>query len=62
VASTVQGKCVYRALVGKLEGKRVLRRLGSRWEYIIGIYFQETSLDVVDRTDLADDTASGVFA
>jgi len=58
VPSTVQGKGVYRALVGKLEGKKAL----GIWEYNIRIYFQEISLEVVDRIDLAQDTASGGFA
>jgi len=58
VPSTVQGKGVYRALAAKLEGKKAL----GIWEYTIRIYFQEISLEVVDRIDLAQDMASGGFA
>jgi hypothetical protein len=54
----VQGKGVYRALVGKLEGKKAL----GIWEYTIRIYFQEISAEVVDRTNLAQDTGSSGFA
>lgn len=51
---------MYRALVGKREGKKVL----GLWEYTstIRIYFQEISLEVVERIDLAQCTASGGFA
>jgi hypothetical protein len=58
VSSTAQEKSPYRALVGKLDGKKAL----EIWKYTIRIYFQEISLKVVDRTDLAQDTASGGFA
>jgi len=58
VSRTVPGEGVYRALVGKLEGKKA----HGIWEYTISIYFQEINLEVVDRTDLAQDTASGGFA
>jgi len=54
----VPGEGVYRALVGKLEGKKA----HGIWESTISIYFQEINLEVVDRTDLAQDTASGGFA
>jgi len=53
-----QGKSLYRALVGKLDGKKAL----GIWKYTIRIYFQEISLKVLDRTDLTQDTASGWFA
>ena len=36
-----ESRDVYRILVGKPEGRRPLRRLGSRWEHSIKIDIQE---------------------
>jgi hypothetical protein len=41
VACVLEGRDVYRVLVGKTEGKRPLGRLRRRWEYIIKVDLQE---------------------
>jgi hypothetical protein len=40
-SSDGKGRGMYRVLVGKPEGKRLLRRPERRWEYNIKIYLQE---------------------
>jgi hypothetical protein len=46
---------VYRALVGKPEGKRPLGRTRHRWEDNIKIYLQEEGCGGMDWIDLAKD-------
>jgi hypothetical protein len=40
-----EGRCVYRVLVGKAEGKRPLGRPRSRWENNIKMDLRETGID-----------------
>jgi hypothetical protein len=44
---------IYRVLVGKLEGKRLLGRPRRRWEDNINIDFQEVGFEVMDWIELA---------
>jgi hypothetical protein len=46
---------VYRVLVGKLEGKRPLRRHMHRWEDNIKMDLQEVGCGVMDWIDVAQD-------
>jgi hypothetical protein len=46
---------VYRVLVGKPEGKRLLGRTRRRWEDNIEMDLQEVGCEVIDRVDLAQD-------
>jgi hypothetical protein len=46
---------MYRALVGKPEGKRPLGRPRRRWEENIKIVLQEVGCGDMDLTDLAQD-------
>jgi hypothetical protein len=45
----------YRVLVGKLEGKRPLRRPRRRWAHKAKIYLREIEWGGVDWTDLAEE-------
>ena len=51
--STYQGRCAYRVLVGKLEGKRPLVRPRRRWEDTIKMDFQEVGWGGMDWIGLA---------
>ena len=55
VASVGEGRSLYRVLVGKLEGKRPLGRLRSRWENNIKMDLQEVGCGVMDWIELAQD-------
>ena len=46
---------IYRVLVGKLEGKRTLWRLGHRWEDNIKMDLQEVGCGGMDWIELAQD-------
>ena len=48
-------KCVYRVLVGKLEGKRPLGRPRHRWEENIKMDLQEVGCGDMDWIELARD-------
>jgi len=48
-------RSVYRVLVGKSEGKRLLARPRRRWEDNIKMDFQEMGFRVVDWIRLAQD-------
>jgi hypothetical protein len=50
-----EGRSVYRALVGKPEGKRPFERLRHRWEDNIKMDLQEMRCGVIDWIDLAQD-------
>jgi len=50
-----QSRGVYRVLVGKLGGKRLLGRPRRRWEDNITMDLQEVECDGMDRIDLAQD-------
>ena len=49
---------VYRVLVGKLEGKRLLGRLRRRWEDNIKMYFKEVGCEGVYWISVAQDRDS----
>jgi hypothetical protein len=51
-------RSVYRVLVGKPEGKRLLGRPMCRWEDSIKMDLQEVGCGVVDWIKLAPDTES----
>jgi hypothetical protein len=55
VARTGERRGVYRALVGKPEGKRLLGRSRRRWEYIIKMDLQEVRCGRMDWIELAQD-------
>jgi hypothetical protein len=55
VARTGEERNVYRVLMGKLEGKRVLGRLRLRWEDGIRVDCREIGLGSVDWIQLAQD-------
>jgi hypothetical protein len=46
---------VYKVCVGKLAGKRTLRRIRHRWEDGIKMDLTEIGWECVERIDLADD-------
>jgi len=46
---------IYRGLVGKPEGKRILGRLSRRWEGNIKMSLQEVGCGDVDWSELAQD-------
>ena len=46
---------MYRVLVGKPEGKRLLERLRRRWENNIKMGLQEVGCGDIDWTELAQD-------
>jgi hypothetical protein len=43
-----EGRCVYRVLVGRLEGKRPLGRPRCRWEDNINLGLREIGIDVAN--------------
>jgi hypothetical protein len=45
VARMVEGRGVYRVLVGRPEGERPLGRPRHRWEYNIKLYLREIGID-----------------
>jgi hypothetical protein len=51
----LEGRGVYRVLVGKSEGKRPLGRLRCRWGDDIKIDFQEVGCGVMDWIGLGQD-------
>jgi hypothetical protein len=51
----VERRGVYRVLVGKLEGKRLLGRLRRRWEDNIKMDLQEMGYGDVDWIEVAQD-------
>jgi hypothetical protein len=53
--SVGEKKNAYRALVGKTEGKRLLRRHRCRWEDNIKMYFREIGWGGMNWTHLAQD-------
>jgi len=55
VARMVEGRGVYRVLVGKPEGKRPLGRLRRRWEDNIKMDLQEVGCGCMDWIELAQD-------
>ena len=55
VARMVEGRGVYRVLVGKPEGKRPLGRPRRRWEDNIKMDLQEVGCGVMDWVELAED-------
>jgi hypothetical protein len=50
-----EGRDVYRALVGKPEGKRPLGRTRRRWEDDVGMDSQEVDCGGMDWIELAQD-------
>ena len=50
-----QSRNIYRALVGKPEGKRALRRPKCRWEDNISMDLKEVGFDPADWIALAED-------
>jgi len=50
-----EGRGLYRALVGKPEGKRPLGRPRHRWEYTIKMYLQVVRFAGMDWIELAQD-------
>jgi hypothetical protein len=50
-----EGRGVYRVLVGRLEGKRPLRRSKCRWEDNIKMDLKEIGIDGVNWIRLAQD-------
>ena len=55
VARIGEGRSVYRVLVGKLEGKRLLGRPRRRWEDNIKMDLQEVGRGVMDWIELAQE-------
>jgi hypothetical protein len=55
VARIVEGRGVYRVLVGRPEGKRPLGRLRRRWEDNIKMGLREIGIDVANWIRLAQD-------
>jgi hypothetical protein len=55
VARMGEKRGVYRVLVGKSEGKRLLGRPGLRWEENIKIDLQEVGCGVMEQIELAED-------
>jgi hypothetical protein len=55
VARMGEGRCVYRVLVGKPEGKRPLERPRRRWEDNIKMDLREIGIDGVNWIRLAQD-------
>jgi hypothetical protein len=46
---------VYKALMGKPKGKRPLRRLRRRWQYVIRMHLRETGLEGVGWIQVSQD-------
>jgi hypothetical protein len=55
VACMMEGRGVYRVLVGRPEGKRTLGRPKRRWEDNIKIYLREIGIDGANWIQLAED-------
>jgi hypothetical protein len=55
VARTGEGRCVYRVLVGRPEGKRPLGRPRRRWEDNVKMYLSEIWIDGANWIRLAQD-------
>ena len=55
VAHTGEGRCVYRVLVGKLEGRRPLGRPRLRWKDNIKIDLKEVCCGGMEWIELAQD-------
>ena len=55
VAHMGEGRCVYRFLVGKPEGRRPLGRPKHRWEDNIRMDLREVGCGCVDWMELAQD-------
>jgi hypothetical protein len=55
VARKGEGRCVYRVLVGRPEGKRPLGRRGPRWEDNIKMDLRGIGLDGANWIRLAQD-------
>jgi hypothetical protein len=55
VACMGEGRCVYRVLVGRSEGKRPLGRCSYRWEDNIKLDLRETGTDGANWIQLAQD-------
>jgi hypothetical protein len=53
VACMGEGRCVYRVLVGRPEGKRPVGRLGCRWEDNIKMDLREIGINGVNWIQLA---------
>jgi hypothetical protein len=49
------GKCIYRVLVGRPEGKRPLGKPRGRWEYNIKMDLREIGIDGANWIQLAQD-------
>jgi hypothetical protein len=58
VARMGKGRGVYRVLVGKHEGQRLLRRRRYRWKDNIKANFQKVGCGVMDWIELAQDRES----
>jgi hypothetical protein len=50
-----EGRCAYRILVGRPEGRRPLGRHRRRWEDNIKMDFQEVEWEGMDWIDMAQD-------
>jgi hypothetical protein len=55
VACMSEGRCAYRTLVGRPEGRRPLGRPRHRWEDNIKIYLQEVGWGCMEWIDMAQD-------
>ena len=55
VARMGESRGVYKVLVGKPEGKRLLGRLGRRWQNNIKVDHQRVGCGSMDWIDLAQD-------
>jgi hypothetical protein len=53
-----EGRCIYKVLVGKLEGMRPLGRPRCRWGDNIKVGLQEVEFGVMNWIDLAQDRDS----
>jgi hypothetical protein len=61
VARMGKRRCVYRVLVGKLEGRKPLGRPRHRWEDNIKMDLQEVGCGGMDWSELAQDWADGGY-
>jgi hypothetical protein len=55
IACIGEGRCVYRVLAGRSEGKRPLGRLRRRWEDNINMDLREIGIDGANWIQLAQD-------